>query len=87
MAEKLSPTTIYLHPKVKKTMRLLALQRKCTDAEVYRKVINEGLKIVNGEPATSSTKGLLEVAKMAKKLKTKGPKDLSINHDKYLWDE
>lgn len=31
--------------------------------------------------------GLLELAKLAEKYHIKGPKDLSSNHDKYIWGD
>ena len=34
-----------------------------------------------------SVQGLLRIAKLAEKLQIKGPKDLSENMDKYLWDD
>jgi len=39
------------------------------------------------ETPSTTTKTLFELAEFAEKLGVKGPKDLSTNHDKYLWDE
>lgn len=36
---------------------------------------------------TKSAQALLELGNVAKKEKAKGPKDLSIHHDEYAWDE
>lgn len=47
------------------------------------------LELLERENALQKTRNLLEMAKeaevLSKKYKIKGPKDLSINHDKYTW--
>lgn len=47
------------------------------------------LQIMKRQEALQKTRNLLEMGKEAerisKKYKIKGPKDLSINHDKYTW--
>lgn len=35
----------------------------------------------------NSVQALLDLAAWAKKHKIRGPKDLSVNHDKYTWEE
>ncbi len=53
-------------------------------AEILREVVDNGLKATPMQKSQSA-KVLLEIAKAAKKFKGSGPKDLSINHDYYLW--
>lgn len=86
MSRKLIPTTIYLDPRVKKRLQIIARTRKSTDAEVIREALNVGLHSFKTE-VSPSIQGLKNIASEAKKMRSKGPKDLSVNHDKYLWDK
>ncbi|MBI2405400.1 hypothetical protein HYV22_04485 [Candidatus Gottesmanbacteria bacterium] len=69
-----------LKNKVALTSRILGKSK----AEVVREALEVGLKDL--QPMQSqSTANLLTLAKEAEKLPSKGPKDLSINHDYYAW--
>ena len=50
-----------------------------------RLAIKEGVEQIK-EKKTSSASVFLKLAEMGKKYKLRGPKDLSSNLDKYLWD-
>lgn len=54
-------------------------------AEVIREALEEGLKSVQSQD--KSAKALLKLAKLAEQLPNdpNTPKDLSTNHDYYLW--
>ncbi len=62
---------------------LANLQGK-TKAEVTRRILEEGMKVIKPQKS-SSARALLNIAKEAKKLNISGPRDLSFNHDYYTW--
>ena len=78
-------TQIYLPDQLYQEIGLVAEREKKPRAQVIRETLNEGLgrkkDIRNGGTA------LLELAELGKKLRIKGPKDLSENIDKYLYEE
>ncbi|OGD91179.1 hypothetical protein A3D07_04575 [Candidatus Curtissbacteria bacterium RIFCSPHIGHO2_02_FULL_42_15] len=78
-------TQVYLPKDLYRNIDLIAKREKKPKAQVIRDTLEEGLK----KKRTSKNAGhvLLEIAAMAKKYKWKGPKDLSTNHDKYLYEE
>lgn len=49
-----------------------------------RQALQEGLKEIKRQNG-GGVKLLLKLAEMAKKHKIRGPRDLSVNHDYYLW--
>ena len=57
------------------------------EKEVLRDVVKAGLKAYQTPPAKNAAKALLELAKWAEENNVTGPKDLSVNHDKYFSDE
>lgn len=70
----------YLEAKIKHT----SLAQKKSKAEVIRKMLEAGFESVEKQK-TSGAEALLQIAEIAKKYHVKGPKDLSENHDYYLW--
>ena len=76
-------TQIYLPKDLYQHIDLLAKREKKAKAAVIREVLEEGVKRKQG----NAGKVLLEIAAMAEKYKWKGPKDLSKNIDKYLYEE
>ena len=76
-------TQIYLPKQLYQTIDLVAKKEKKAKAQVIREVLEEGVKSKQGNAGAE----LLKLAKMAKKYNWKGPKDLSQNIDKYLYEE
>lgn len=79
-------TQVYLPKDLYRHIDQVAKREKKTKAQVVRDTLEEGLK---RRQKTQKNAGevLLEIAAMAKKYKWRGPKDLSINHDKYLYED
>lgn len=77
-------TYLYIPEQLEKKLKLTAQAQKKSKAEIMRQALEEGVNIIEKRQA-GGAEVLLEIAKMAKKLKIKGPKDASINHDYYLW--
>lgn len=86
MKQKLIPTTVYVQPAIKRAVREVAKRRRCTDAEVIREALAAGLKDLQNQQETSIA-GLKALVKFADTHVSEGPRDLSQNLDKYLWDE
>lgn len=59
--------------------------RGCVILPQFAIVSVDMLKEMQGN--TRSAQGLLALAKWAEKEHVKGPKDLSENHDNYIWDK
>lgn len=76
-------TQIYLPRQLYQTIDFVAKRERKPKAQVIREFLEEGLKKKEG----NAGKALLELAALGKKLNLKGPKDLSTNHDKYLYEE
>lgn len=60
-----------------------ARKQKSSISEAARTLISKRIE----EEIKDAGNALLELAKLGEKLKAKGPKDLSINHDYYLYVE
>ena len=76
-------TQVYLPKSLYQHIDLVAKKEKKAKAQIIREVLEEGVKRKQG----NAGKVLLEIAAMAKKYQWKGPKDLSKNIDKYLYEE
>lgn len=76
-------TQVYLPEELYQNIKLIANKEKKAKAQVIREVLDEGIKGKQG----NSGRVLLEIAAMAKRYRWKGPKDLSRNIDKYLYEE
>ncbi len=77
-------THIYLPEEMNREIGYLANLQGKTKAEITRRILEEGLKIVQPKKSASA-KALVDIANLAKKLHIKGPRDLSENHDYYTW--
>ena len=78
-------TQIYLDEDQAQDITMLAKSQKRKKAGVIRALIQKGLEQEKKEQSVGNT--FLDLASSGKKLKLKGPKDLSLNHDQYLYDE
>ncbi|MDA1338448.1 MAG: ribbon-helix-helix domain-containing protein [bacterium] len=79
-------TYLYLPDTLNAKVEHVAKAQNLSKAEVIRRSIESGLSSVY-EKKGDSTKSLFMLADLAKKYKTTGPKDLSSNLDKYLWED
>jgi hypothetical protein len=78
-------TQIYLDEDQAQDIIMLAKSQKKEKAKVIRALIQKGLEQEKNKQSVGDT--LLEFANLGKKLKLKGPKDVSLNHDQYLYNE
>lgn len=76
-------TQIYLPEDLYREISWLAKKEKKAKAQVIREALVKEVEKNKGNAGET----LLKLAAMAKKYKWKGPRDLSINHDKYLYEE
>jgi hypothetical protein len=86
MRGNLIPTTVYLDKATKREVDILAIISRKPKAVIMRDALSIGLKNCKSE-RQDSKKGLLELVILTRKLNVRGPKDLSKNMDKYLWDK
>lgn len=77
-------TYLYIPDQLEKQIKQSARAQKKSKAEVMRTALKEGLNVLEKQK-TGGAEILLKLAEIAKKHKVKGPKDLSKNHDYYLW--
>lgn len=75
-------TYLYIPEQLKEKIFRTAKAQKKSRAEIIRNALEKGLE---SEKEYSGAEALLELVKFAKKHKAKGPRDLSVNHDYYLW--
>lgn len=77
--------SVYIPEETRRRINIVAKAKTKPEAEVIREALEEGLEKIH--PKSASAQALLDLAKMAEKIPTKGkvPKDASINHDYYLW--
>lgn len=78
-------TQVYLPKSLYQNVRLLAKKENRPAASLVRELLEDGLK--KRSKKLNAGTALLRLAALGKKLKIKGPSDLSINHDKYLYEE
>lgn len=76
-------TQIYLPKELYQEVDWVAKKERKPKAQVIREAIEKDMDKKRGNAGST----LLEIAAMAKKYKWKGPKDLSKNIDKYLYEE
>lgn len=79
-------TNVYLTEEQDREIRRRSVMARKAKAEVLREVIDKGLQVSQLQKSTS-TEAFLKLAELGKRFKGTAPKDLSINHDKYTWDE
>ncbi|MBI2600557.1 type II toxin-antitoxin system Phd/YefM family antitoxin [Candidatus Daviesbacteria bacterium] len=82
-----SPKRILEEIKRTKQPRQVVSQRKPQAVIVSLEAFKDFEELKSKQKQQGSALALLKIAKMADKLKAKGPKDLSANLDKYTWDE
>jgi len=78
-------TYLYLPDTLDAKVNHVAKTQNLSKADVMRRSIESGLNSVY-EKKEDSTNSLFMLADLAKKYKAIGPKDLSSNLDKYLWE-
>lgn len=76
-------TQIYLPKELYQDIARIAELENKPKAEVIREVLKTNI----AERKTNAADALLRIVKLGKKLKVKGPRDLSANIDKYLYEE
>jgi len=77
---------LYLPQDLYQTIKLQAKQEGKPAAQVIRDSIEVGLG-KQKQPQQTLGEALQELVELGKKLKMKGPTDLSTNIDKYLYEE
>lgn len=78
-------TQIYLTKELYQEVAFTAKREKKPKAAVIREALGKGLIKKRSKKNAGSV--LLEIAELGEKLKLKGPKDLSQNIDKYLYED
>jgi hypothetical protein len=78
-------TYLYIPEHLEEKINLTAKVQKTSKAEIMRRALEKGMEIVNQQ---NGAQVLLDLSKKVHEtLKDeKLPKDLSVNHDYYLWD-
>lgn len=77
-------TYLYIPDHLNEKITSTAKAQKRSKAEVIRQALEKGMGAVKVQ-SNAGVEVLFELAKLGKKYKLKGPKDLSANLDKYLW--
>lgn len=77
--------SVYIPTETKKRINLVAKAKSKAEAEIIRDALDKGLEGIH--PAASSAQALLNFAKLAEQIPTKGkvPKDAVQNMDYYTW--
>lgn len=76
-------TYLYIPDHLEKQINQAVQAQKKSKAEVLRQALEKGLERL--VPKAGGAETLLKLAEIGRKYNIKGPKDLSINHDYYLW--
>ena len=82
-----SPKRIFEEVKKTKQPRQVINKKEPQAVIVSLETFKEFEELKSKQKQQGSALALLKIAQMAEQLKTKGPKDLSTNLDKYTWDE
>lgn len=77
-------TYLYVPEELERKITLTAKSTHKSKAEIIRQALKEGFNSMEKQKS-SGADVLLELSKLAKKHKLKGPRDASVNHDYYLW--
>ena len=76
---------VYFPQDLDQQITMIARTNKISKAEAIRRAARDWVdSTINKDKG--SAKSLLMLAELGKKFNLKGPKDLSTNLDKYLWD-
>lgn len=78
-------TQIYLPLTLKRQLMREARLADISFSELIRESLEKQLKQAQKKQPINGATLLLEMAAQAKKKNLRGPRDLSINHDKYLY--
>lgn len=78
-------TQVYLPKQLYQTIDLVAKRGKKPKAQIIRDILVDGVE--KELRKRNAGQALLELAELGRKLKLKGPKDLSTNIDKYLYED
>lgn len=78
-------TYLYIPQQLNEEVNALAGAEKVSKAELMRNALEEGLAFLKRKRASSAFV-LLQITKIGRKYKTRGPKDLSQKMDEYLWE-
>ncbi len=83
--EYMQRISVHIPEETKKRISFAAKAKGKDQAEIIRDALDEGLEIIY--PKSSSAQALLDFAKLAAKIPTKGkiPKDFVKNLDYYTW--
>lgn len=77
-------THIYLPEEINREIAYLAHRQGKSKAEITRKILEAGLRVVEPKKS-SSAEALLRLARDARRFKGVAPRDLAYNHDYYTW--
>ncbi len=77
-------TYLYIPDELEKKINYTAKQQKKSKAAVVRYALEAGFESIEKQKP-GGAEVLLQLAEIAKKYQIRGPKDLSENHDYYLW--
>jgi len=77
--------SVHIPEDTRKRINILAKTKNKAEAEVIREALEEGLDAIH--PKSTSAQALVDLAKMAEKIPTKGkvPADFIKNLDYYTW--
>lgn len=78
-------TQVYLPKTLYQEVSIVARIEKKARAQVIRDMLEEGIS--NKKLKETIGQALNKLIKVGKKLNLRGPKDLSTNHDKYLYED
>lgn len=79
-------TYLYIPEQLEEKITYTAKAQNKSKAEVIRQALEKGITAMQYQ-GTASAEVLLKIAELGKKMNIKGPKDLSTNMDKYLWED
>ncbi len=80
-------TYLYLPEELNIKAKRIADAQNKSKASVLRTALEVGLNSTQYKEKDTSAQFMLDLIALGKKIKATGPKDLSSNIDKYLWDE
>lgn len=80
-------TQLYLPERTHQELARKASEEKRTISDLTRQLLEEGLKIEKAKKTTNSAFFLLKLAEEAERKGWSGPKDLSSNVDRYLYEK
>ncbi len=77
--------SVYIPEDTRKRINIVAKAKSKLKSDIIRDALDEGLSILH--PKTASAQALLDLAKMAEKIPTRGkvPADAVKNMDYYTW--